>query len=456
MRVYAFSLLVLSTLAGRAEAQSVPITYLAALQQALSNRPEVEMDRAGRAMADARVGEAKGAFLPTLSAFSTLRRITLHNDFSPIQVNVHYAGQNVPVTVRNSVPPYELSTGLDLRYNLYAGGGDLARLDSAHASRRVADADTQLTRRRLAEEVTGTYWAMVKAKVDGGRIRRALDRARTEAQIAGVQYQQGDLAQVEAEERALAVKVREAEWQRSERALADLIRRYLRAVGMDGTPEAVQALRQTTALDEAHGIDGLDPATLVASLHLGTAAQVDRERAELETASAAIVAARADDKPTLDFFVRHNGIGRSASGFDNALGQYGRDATYVGLQVSWRWFDGFRAESRLNHALATVAKQRAIVELVQRDAELEWQARASRVDDAKDKLALAQQQVALAEAQLAVARTRLETKLGSGTQAQAAANVLADARDSLTSLKIDAFVASVEALLATSASARAQ
>lgn len=448
MRVHALSLLLLSTVAGAAHAQVFPTNYMAALEQGLSNRLEVGRDRASSDMAAARVSEAKGAFLPTLTAYSTLQHIKIYNDFSPIKIGFDFAGQNVPVTVTNSLPPYELSTGLDLRYNLYAGGADQARLDAAHAARRAADASTQVTRQQLVEEVTRAYWSVVKAKVDARRIHRAVDQANAEAQIASVQYQQGNLAQVEAEVKALAAQVQEAEWQSSQRALADLIRRYLLAIGMDGTPQSVQALQQMPAFEEVQGIDALNPATLLSSLHLTNAAQVKRERAELDSASAGIVQARANAKPTLDFFVRYNSVGRSTMGFDNAVSQYGRDATYVGLQLSWKLFDGFRTDSRIKHELATVEKKRGMVELAQRNAEHEWQDRLSHVNDLDDKLALAKKQLALGEAQLKVAQMRLETKLGSATQTQAKANALEDARDKMTGIKIDAFVARLEELLA--------
>lgn len=448
MRVHALSLLLLWTGAGALRAQEVPASYLAALQHGLSKRLEVGIDRAGADMAAARVSEAQGAFLPTVTALSTLQRNKLHNDFIPIKVGFEYAGENVPVTVANALPPYELSTGLDLRYNLYAGGADRARLDAAHASRRAADAGAELTRRLLVEEVTRAYWSVIKAQVDMRRIRRALEQATAEAQIAGVQYRQGNLAQVEAEVKALAAQVQQAEWESSQRMLADLIRRYLLAIGMDSTAQSVQALQQRPVMEEAHGIAALHPETLLRSLHLSTAAQVRRQRAELDGASAAMAQARAERKPTLDLFVRHQGVGRGATGLEHAVSQYGRDATYIGLQLNWKLFDGFRTDSRIRHASATVEKQRAMVQLAQRNAEYEWQDKSSRAAAVNDKLVLAQKQLALGEAQLKVARMRLETKLGSQTQTQAVANALEDARDRVTGLQIDAFVARVEALLA--------
>lgn len=451
MQVHALSLLVLLALpafADAAQEQPVPTTYLAALEQGLSSRLEVRMDRASGDMAAARVDEAKGAFLPTLTAHSTVQRIRVYNDFSPISISFNYAGEKIPVAVTNAMPPYEVGVGLDVRYNLYAGGADRARLDAANASRRAAEAGAQLTRRQVVEEVTRAYWNVVKARVEARRIARALALATSEAQITRVAYQQGKLAQVEAEVKELAVQVQQTEWQSSQRILADLIRRYLLAIGMNATPEAVQALQTARELEQEQGLNALNPAELLAQLQLSASPQVDRERAQLDGARAAVAEARAEYKPTLDFFIRYNSIGRSVTGFDNAVSQYGRDAAYVGLQLSWKLFDGFRSDSRIRHALAAAEKQRAMVELAQREARDAWQDRASHVSDLDDKLALAQQQLALEEAQLKVARMRMETKLGSATQTQAVANAVEDARDRMTVLKIDAFVARIEAFLA--------
>ena len=65
MRMRVLSFILLSTAIHAAQAQELPQDYVGALRQALANRPEIGADSAGNAMAAAKVGEAKAAFLPT-------------------------------------------------------------------------------------------------------------------------------------------------------------------------------------------------------------------------------------------------------------------------------------------------------------------------------------------------------------------------------------------------------
>lgn len=446
---HALSALCLAATLQGAHAQDLPRSYAAALEQALSQRPEAGAARAGAAMAAAQVRAARSAFLPTLTAYSSVRRSSIDNDLSPGGVYVNYANQNLPVTVAGTLPPYGANIGLDVRYRLYAGGADRARLDAARAGERATQAGAQLTRRQLVEDVTRAYWAVVKARIDARRTRRALDLARAEAEMAAERVRQGNLAAVEAEVSALAAQVRESEWRNSERVLTDLIHRYLLAVGLDVKPPHVEALRGM-APEDVEGIDALDPHAVLEGLGLVKAARIRKEIAEFDGAAAAIAQARAERKPTLDFFAGYSGGGRSAAGLGSAIGHYGRDFSYVGLQLTWTLFDGYRADSRIDHAVAAAEKQRWMIEQARRGAEQEGQAGASRLAGLREQLELAGRQLALSEAQLKVANMREETRLGSRLQARAAREAMEEARDRLASLKVDVFVARVEMLLALS------
>ena len=448
MRMHVLSVFLLSTAIHAAQAQALPQDYVGALRQALANRPEIGVDTAGNAMATAKVGEAKAAFMPTLTAYSSIQHTSVYSGVSPTGVSVNYANQNLPVTFTDSLPPNGASTGLELRYNLYAGRADEARLDAAHAGQRAAAASAQITRKQVVEDVTRAYWAVVKAKLDARRIRRALDLAHAEAEAASVQARDGTLATIEADVKALSAQVLETEWRNSQRALADSIRNYLLALGTDSKPQYVEMLQQASPLEEVEHIGALDPNAVLAGFDLVGAAAVKKEIAEFDGATATIVQARADKRPRLDFLVGYNSGGRSAAGLDNAITHYKRDFSYVGLQLSWKLFDGFYTDSRIDYAVAKAEKQRWIIKQAQRDAEHAWQDKSSRVTELSEKVELAEKQLALSEAQRRIAEMRLATKRSSALQTRAAVNAVEDARDKVTGLKVDLFVARVEAMLA--------
>jgi outer membrane protein len=207
-------------------------------------------------------------------------------------------------------------------------------------------------------------------------------------------------------------------------------------------------LQQASPLEEVEHIGALDPKTVLAGFDLVGAAAVKKEIAEFDGATATIVQARADKRPRLDFLVGYNSGGRSAAGLDNAITHYKRDFSYVGLQLSWKLFDGFYTDSRIDYAVAKAEKQRWIIKQAQRDAEHAWQDKSSRVTELSEKVELAEKQLALSEAQRRIAEMRLATKRSSALQTRAAVNAVEDARDKVTGLKVDLFVARVEAMLA--------
>ena len=296
--------------------------------------------------------------------------------------------------------------------------------------------------------MTKAYWSVVKAKLEARRIRRALDLAQAEAEAAGVQARDGTLANIESDVKALSAQVLETEWRNSQRALADSIRTYLLAVGIDSKPQYVEMVQQASHLEEVEHMGALDPNTVLAGFDLVGAAEVKKEIAEFDGATATIIQARADKRPRLDFLFGYNSGGRSAAGLDNAITHYKRDFSYVGLQLSWKLFDGFYTDSRIDYAVAKAEKQRWMIKQAQRDAEHAWQDKSSHVTELSEKVELAEKQLALSEAQRQIAEMRLSTKRGSALQTRVAVNAVDDARDKVTGLKVDLFVARVEAMLA--------
>lgn len=419
-----------------------PVTYAAALERALGSRPEIAVERANADGAAARVAEAEGAFLPVLDVSSTAQRTRLYDDFSPVNINASFNNSNIPVTVQRNVSPYQVGTGVELSYNLYAGGAHLSRLTEARAAQRAAHAQEMSARKRVILDVTAAYWELRKAEVAYSKVQRARDYAGDEAVVANEQFQQGRLAKVELDAKLLAAEVQELELSNAMRSLQNYRRHYFSAIGLSLAVQEPPALElQNTATD-------VDVETILRGLVQMRAPALATALADHDMAKASADQVRAEYLPKLDFFVHYDGIGRSQSSFGDAAGRFGRDATTIGIRLKWNLFDGFRTDNRAKQAYAASESKRLNIEQVKRQATNEWLDKLSQETAVRNQLRLAEKQLELSQAQLTIARQRFKARLISDLQLRLAQFAAEDARGKVETARIDLLVSTVERYLA--------
>lgn len=419
-----------------------PLTYEAAIRQALARHPEIAIEQVNLEGSAARVAEARGAFLPSLDALSNAERVRLYDDFSPVNINASLNNTNIPVTIKRTASPYQISTGIQLIYNLYSGGAHQARVNEAMAALQAAQAQDAITRKKIILDVTTAYWNLRKAEIACRKVRRAHDYARDEVAIATEQFNQGRLAKVELDEKTLAAEVQEIELRNAARSLQDFRRRYMFAVGLDNETQELPA-------PELHNQPSdVDLEKLLAGLGLMHKPEAVKALSDFQSAKAFANQISAEYKPVLDFVVRYDGVGRSQSNFRDAERHYGREVMTIGLRLKWNLFDGFRTDSRNKQAYSSLEKMRLRVDQVMREANNDWQERMSREDSMRDQLHLAEKQLELSQAQLKIAKKRLETHLISKVQYRLIQLAADDALSKVDTLRIDLLVARIERQLA--------
>lgn len=174
-----------------------------AVRLALQSHPAVAAARASEAEAGARVGEARAARLPQVSALGSLTRFELPMIVAPL----HGFDPTRPPTFNRTL----LQGTAQLGYTLFDGGARGARIGAARAGERVAAAGLASAETRIAAEATRAYLAVLSGHgrltaaeqslaalaAERRRVQQALDVGR--AARVDLLRVEADIAQAEAE-----------------------------------------------------------------------------------------------------------------------------------------------------------------------------------------------------------------------------------------------------------------
>lgn len=437
----------LATSSGNASCESsdtlYPVKYIDAIRAALVNRPEIAMERANVERATARAAEARGAFLPSLDTFSTIQRIKSYKDFSGVDIHASFNNIDIPVSVKSTTPPYQISAGVELSYNIYSGGFKQARVSETLAMKSGADAQKAIAKKKVILDVTTAYWSLRKAQITHRMAERSLEYARDEASIVHDQFKQGNVARIEVDTKILAVQTRELELENTSRNLLNFQRRYSDAIGLIASSN--NATNVPSLSDNASDIE---IGRALSDFDITPALETIVAKADLESAMARVDQARSEYKPVVDMFIRHTGIGRGEGNFGDASSDFGKDSTVIGVRFKWNLFDGGQKNQRVVQANALAEQMQLKIEQTKRDLNSDLQEKSYREADLQGQLTLSTKQLELVQAQLKISKTRLETKQISILQYHAAQLATEDARDKVAYLEIDLLISRIGTKLA--------
>ena len=414
---------------------SVSSSFDAAIQRALANRPELGMERSRAEAAKARVDEARGLFLPSLNVFGTDQHVIAYDNFSGVTANAQIGAANYSILVNKITPQYQLNYGAELNYNLYSGGKDIALFKEMSASEQSAYAQYDVVRKQIILDVTELYWGLRKAQITLQIAERTFDYSGEEVNIAKEQFKQGRIAKIDLDTKALSAEKQAVELRKATRSVQDYRRRYAYALGVDTSKEA--EMQQFEPVGQPEGIN---TELFLSSLGLMKEPEVKKVQADLMGAQMRIKQSRSEYMPVIDLFARYTEIGRSDTGFVDAQANLGKDATFVGVKLTWNLFDGFKSDSRVARTVAESEQLRLQSEKVQHDLDNNQQELLAGEADARDQYHLAKRQLELARSQLEIARKRLEIGKLSTLEFHAAQLALDNATSTLDIRRVDIII----------------
>lgn len=425
-----------------ADAPAYPLTYASAIQAALANRSELAVERASVQRATARVEESKGAFSPSLDAFSTIQHIKTYKDFSGLNADAEFNGMDIPISVSSFTPPYQMSAGLELSYNLYSGGLNQARLSEAISLKENAESQREITRKRIVLDATAAYWNLRKAQMRYHAEQQNLEHAKEELDIANAQFKLGRIAQIDLDTNTLELQTREFDAQSALRNLLEYQQKYYNALGLEYslTPDAMLP----PLADQA---DTVEVERVLSDSDISFKAEAVLAESDMQAALERANQIRSEFKPTVDLFVRHTGIGRGSNSFGGASSDFGRDVTTIGVRFKWNLFDGGQKNQRLIQANAVSEQMRLRSEQTRRDLIAKRQEKLFHEADVNNQLALSKKQLAIAQSQLKIAAVRLDKKLISTAEYRLAQQAVEQAAEKVASLKVDLIIARAESIL---------
>lgn len=428
------ALLEFNTIPVRAEPSAPrPLSLEDAIVLALTRRLDMRMEQKNVEAAQAHVDEARSWFLPTLDLRVTNQHINTYDTFSGLHVNAQFGGMAIPVEVKREVPRNQLLTGIELNYNLYAGGVHEAGLDDARSQFDSAKVQESIARQRVLFEVTQAAAEVYKAQIEHDRALRAVEYARTDSVTAKHRLDNGELARIDYENKRITLSAKEIEARSRGRALDEASRRLKVAIGGDSQEEPVSV--EFTA-------DDLQLQKLIRRYAPDRWLEHIKARSELESKLARLRAAKAAEHPVVDVFVGYSGIGRSDGDLADTWRRHKGEASLIGVRLTWNLFDGFRTRSHYAQAQSEVARAQLRMDEVRRELNNSLESKALRAADLHDQLVLAQHQLALALAQQEIARVRLETGAISAIQQHYSARLAAsEAQDRVDVLQVDLFLA---------------
>jgi outer membrane protein len=319
---------------------SSPLALAEAVDLALCNNPQIKGAWAGIKVQAGALGEARAAYLPTLSG--TTSRLRTHTA---------YPGSSVAATTTSGQTIYGT-----LAWRLFDFGGREANRESANNLLVAAIANHDATLQKTLAAVIQSYFdvqtakAVLQAKEQNEAIARSTLESAQRREIRGA-VSHGDTLQA-------ITALAKASLDRN-RALGSYHRALSVLVYALGVPSQTRVILG----DDLNNKDALEAKNLEVWMDIAekTHPAILAARAQWESAKQKITATRSDGLPTVDFVANYYQNGYPGQGLSPTQSQ----VNSIGLSLTIPFFDGFSRTYKIRGAEAQAEQREAEL----RDAE---------------------------------------------------------------------------------------
>jgi len=323
-----------------------------AIRTALARNPDVTGAAEHIAVAEARLREARGAFLPLLTLDASALRADSPSTYLFKRIDQRGLKPGVDFNHPDKLTNYE--AGVTLRYDLFSGGKDAASLDMAGKDLDLARLNQEWVRNELISGVITTFHEIITADELLAAEAAAVETVKTQVHEAEARFRAGAVLRDE----VLSLEVR----------LAEAEDRFIAARNVGRLARA--ALASLLAVEPAGG-EGLKcrdvPPPPVPEICEAGLALAQRRDPILRSAHLAKKKAAAGYLPTVGVFARYYHDVEKARFNHN-------DANWIlGADLTWNLFNGLR--TRAGYAAAGAAVKRAEAEVHRARLDLEHRVR---------------------------------------------------------------------------------
>jgi outer membrane protein len=362
-------------------AQADPVMTLdEAIDAALKANPAMAQSAGAVTSAEASQKAARGAFLPSLS-------VSTSSSFSGSQ---RYGGSDVASGGLGNNQSY--GAGVSASYDLYTGGRRTATLRQTQAQTSAAQAglvaqqfDVRLATKQQFFDVLRRQEQVTVSQAQVTRAQQELDAASTRVRVGSATASDQLRAQLALNQARQALLAAQSD---------EKVARYTlgRAVGANG-PVGARAQAEDTQVTQvqldnlAAYVQSQSPALLAA-------------QANAKATEAGVRVAKSQYQPSLQLTTGYNWDNQE---FSVASGQTG---WRVGIGLSYPLFDGYSRQAQVQKAQVQADVAHAELADAQRAATQLFQQAATTLDQARQRIALAEEGVSVAERDLAVQEQR--------------------------------------------------
>jgi outer membrane protein TolC len=432
---------------------AAPMTLAQAVQRGRAKRLSVRIADAEVEAARARVGQARALNWPTLDLTAKVSDTHNYDSYSGVTASVMLPGSSVPSTidVTSTVPRYQTSSALEMRYPLYTGGRIKAQLTLQEQALLAAEVKRSIAVRDVALDIAQAYFKLRSACIKRDAAQRRAEGATEDLRRAQQRLRDGRIAEIELNEAELAQTETQVDLRSRgedlQLAQADFIASQSE---ISGKTNAIAPNCNFTSqiTSELAWIEALADATL----------ETKYNQLQVRIAEKNVQVESAARSPQLNVTAQYAGVGRSgvssggSSGqnFSDAFNSFGRQLASVGVDFSVKLFDGGLTRDRIAEAQAEVKRLNLVA---QSDAGQRKQARQRdqlRVRIAQGRVELARARFELAQKQSAIARERQNSGSGSTVTVEEQSERMYNAQDEYRLAELDLALARIAALLPSS------
>lgn len=416
-------------------------TLANALESAVRNRVGMRIAGAEVQIAQARARQSEAPFYPTLNWVTNFDRIESFDTFSGITASAVIPSLNASanISVSQSVPRYQASSGLLVRYDLYAGGRDQAQLDKQQLALEATQLSQRIVLQGIARDVSLKYFRLRRMCAEVEIDKRNALRAQETAGDAQQRFDKGLISDIENKAQTLAFTESRASLRAKLEELDMAHAEFLVAVYENAPP--ADASKKRCRFDQSIEAD-MDQARSISDSSL----ENQFHNLNKQVAEKAVAVERSAFKPQVSLYAAYTGIGRSDSSFRDGASDFSRRQASIGLQISYNLFDHGLTRNRVSEGQSEVQRRALLAEQAANELEQSGRRSDAQVRMAQNRVELLQARVAHASALSNLARERLKTGTGTALAANEQADRELNLQQELEVSKLDLSIAQIERL----------
>jgi outer membrane protein TolC len=418
-----FILISTAVVIAQEEAITTQLSLTKAVERALEVFPSIRASKANTEEAQAALGEAAAARLPSLRLSGSAIQYEEPVPVSPIHG-----------FTPGRIPQFDESLfqgGVGLNYALFDGGGREARIRRARSQTGSADAELDAISQSLVARVVATYLEVLSKQQVLEAHDHRLTALQSELSRVQMRYDAGRAARVEvlrvqaAIANAQAERVKNAEaWDRAHRDLARLL------------SVSVEEIKASRLMSVTLSDPSLVPRDLLKAEALQSSPLVKQARQRQASAEAGVAVARSTRWPELDLVGNYLYF-NSSQGDDTTEWQ-------AGAQLSYIIFNGGARAKAIERARATSRNANEQLRLTEIQVEQDVDRAFSGIEEAQARVESLETAVSRFEEVTRIEKLLLETGSGTETDYLNAEADLLTARASLVEARHGQIAARVE------------